>query len=109
MIGIDRELAPNVGFSASYTYRYYNHFDWNSLIGVNASNYTQTGSCVPMTTGPCGVPASNNAGFLGSYNVPYYALNANAVPTGAGTSFEEHKGYHQVYQGFELSAVMLGL
>jgi hypothetical protein len=105
VIGVDHELAPNFGFSASYTYRYYNHFDWNNLIGVNSSNYTQTGSCTPTTAGACGVPASNNAAFLGSYNVPYYALNANAVPPGAGKSFEEHQGYHQVYKGLEMSAV----
>jgi hypothetical protein len=105
VIGVDHELAPNFGVSASYTYRYYNHFDWNSLIGVNASNYHQTGSCTPSTSGPCSVPASNNASFLGNYNVPYYALDPSKVPPGGGTSFEEHQGYHQRYMGFEASAV----
>ena len=45
MFGVDHELMPNFGISATYTYRYYDHFDWRSgsLIGVNSSNYTQTG------------------------------------------------------------------
>jgi hypothetical protein len=92
-IGADHELAANFGVSASFTYRYYNHINWNSLIGVNASNYTQTGTL------------SGNADPIGSFNVPFYALDPAKVPAGGGTSYEEHQGYHQRYIGFEASAV----
>jgi Carboxypeptidase regulatory-like domain/TonB-dependent Receptor Plug Domain len=103
--GIDHELMPNFGVSATYTWRYYDKFDWRggSLTGVNASNYTQTGSCTPSSSGPCSIPSANDVSFLGSYNVPYYALNANAVPAGAGRTYEERKGYHQRYMGLELA------
>jgi Carboxypeptidase regulatory-like domain/TonB-dependent Receptor Plug Domain len=95
MFGVDHELMPNFGLSATYTYRYYNHFDWRggSLIGVNASNYTQTGTL------------TGNVDPVGSFSTPFYALNAASVPAGGGKSYEERKGYHQRYMGFEVSAV----
>ena len=105
MFGADRELMPNFGVSATFTYRYYDHFDWRtgSLTGVNASNYTQTGSCTPSASGPCAIPSGNDVSFLGNYNVPFYALNSNAVPAGGGKTYEERKGYHQRYMGLELA------
>jgi hypothetical protein len=93
MFGADHELAPNFGLSGTFTYRYYNHFNWNSLIGVNSSDYTQTGTL------------SGSADPLGTFSTPFYALNAAKVPAGGGKSFEERLGYHQRYLGFEASAV----
>ena len=95
MFGVDHELMPNFGLSATYTYRYYDHFDWRSgsLIGVNSTNYTQTGTL------------TGSADPVGSFSVPFYALNAGSVPPGGGKSYEERKGYHQRYTGFEASAV----
>jgi hypothetical protein len=94
-IGADHELMPNFGISATYTYRYYNHFNWRSgsLIGVNSSNYTQTGTF------------TGSIDPVGSFSTPFYALNPSAVPAGGGKSYEERKDYHQVYTGFEVSAV----
>ena len=93
MFGGDHELMPNFGVSATFTYRYYDHFDWNSLIDVNKSNYTQTGTL------------SGSIEPVGAYSVPFYALAANKVPPGGGTSFEERLGYHQRFMGFEASGV----
>jgi len=105
MFGADREVMPNFGVSATFTYRYYDHFDWRagSLTGVNASNYTRTGACTPTNSGPCSVPTSNDISFLGNYNVPFYALNANAVPAGGGRTYEWRQGYTQRYMGLELA------
>ncbi|HEX9365409.1 MAG TPA: TonB-dependent receptor, partial [Vicinamibacterales bacterium] len=95
MFGMDHELMANFGLSATFTYRYYNHFDWRSgsLIGVNSSSYTQTGT-LTGSTDP-----------VGSFSVPFYALQASKVPAGGGKSYEERVGYHQRYLGFEASAV----
>ena len=93
MFGIDRELMNNFGISATFTYRYFNHFDWNSLIGVNSSNYRQTGA-LSATTDP-----------IGQYNTPFFAIDPAKVPPGGGLSYEERVGYHQRYLGFEMSAV----
>jgi hypothetical protein len=95
MFGMDHELMANFGVSATFTYRYYNHFDWRSgsLIGVNSSNYTQTGTL------------TGSSDPVGSFSVPFYALQASKVPPGGGKSYEERVGYHQRYLGFETSAV----
>jgi hypothetical protein len=93
MFGMDHELAPNFGVSGTVTYRYFNHFNWNHRIGVTSSDYTQTGTL------------TGNVDPIGSFSVPFYALNDDAVPPGGGRSYEERKGYHQRFLGFELSAV----
>jgi len=92
LAGIDHELMANFGISGTFTYRYMNHFNWYPLIGVTRADYTQTGTL------------TGNVDPIGQFSVPYYALNRNAVPPGGGTSYEERKGYHQRYLGFELSA-----
>jgi hypothetical protein len=95
MFGLDRELMPNFGLSATFTYRNYDRFNWRtgSLIGVNSSHYTQTGT-LTGSTDP-----------LGSFSTPFYALQASKVPPGGGKSYEQRVGYSQRYKGFEVSAV----
>ena len=44
-------------------------------------------------------------GSVEPVSVPFYALNASAVPPGGGRSYEERNGYHQRFIGFEMSAV----
>jgi hypothetical protein len=108
MLGMDHELMPNFGISSTFTYRYFNHFNWNPRIGVTSANYTQTGVCTPTVlpaTGPCLTPSSNDISFIGPFSTPFYAINASAIPPGAGRSYEERKGYHQRFLGLEASAV----
>jgi hypothetical protein len=93
MFGMDHELMPNFGISGTFTYRYFNKFNWNKLIGVTSADYRQTGTL------------TGSVDPIGSFSVPFYAINASAVPPGGGTSYEEHPGYHQRYLGFEASAV----
>ena len=93
MLGADHELAANFGVSGTFTYRYFNHFDWNPRIGVTSANYTQTGTL------------TGNTAPIGSFSVPFYAINPSAIPAGGGRSYEERKGYHQRFLGFEASAV----
>ena len=93
MFGMDHELMPNFGISSTLTYRYYNHANWNPRIGVTSANYTQTGTL------------TGTADPIGSFSVPFYAINPSAIPPGGGRSYEERKGYHQRFIGFEASAV----
>jgi hypothetical protein len=67
IVGIDREIVPNFGFSAAFTYRQMNDLLWDPLTGVRSSDYTQTGTL------------SGSLPELGTYNVPFYALRAAAV------------------------------
>jgi hypothetical protein len=91
--GADHELMPNFGVSATFTFRRYDKFNWRSgsLIGVNSSNYSQAGT-LTGSTDP-----------IGSFSVPFYALDPSVVPAGAGKSYEARKGYSQRYTGLELS------
>jgi len=92
IVGIDREIVPNFGFSAAFTYRQMNDLLWDPLTGVRSSDYTQTGSL------------SGSLPELGTYNVPFYALRAAAVPAGGGQTETNRQGYHQRYWGLEVSA-----
>jgi hypothetical protein len=96
MFGGSRELATNFGIDATFTYRYFNHFNWpgnGSLIGVNSSNYNQVGTL------------TGSVDPVGNFSTPFYAIDPAVVPPGGGQSYEERKGYHQRYVGFEVSAV----
>lgn len=92
IVGIDRELMPNFGVSASLTYRYLMDFNWRPLIGVSITDYVRTGTL--YGTLPDGR----------TYGVPYYALKASAVPPGGGFVETKNEGYHEQYWGFEVTA-----
>jgi hypothetical protein len=93
MFGMDHELAPNFGISGTFTFRHFNKFAWRPRIGVTSADYTQTGTL------------TGNADPIGSFNAPFYAINASAIPAGGGRSYEERKGYTQRFVGLEMSAV----
>jgi hypothetical protein len=92
LVGFDREVAPNFGVSATFTYRRMLDLLWDPLTGVTSSNYTQTGTL------------SGTLPEIGAFNVPLYALQASAVPAGGGETETNRQGYHQRYLGVELSA-----
>jgi hypothetical protein len=92
IVGIDREIVPNFGFSGAFTYRRMKDLLWDPLTGVRSSDYTQTGTL------------SGSLPELGTFNVPFYALRAAAVPPGGGQTETNRQGYHQRYWGLELAA-----
>jgi hypothetical protein len=97
--GVDRELMPNFGVSASFTYRYITDMNWRPTIGITPANYVQVGTL--SGTLPTGIDGTQG----GSYAQPYYRLaNASLIPPGKGRVYETRAGYHQKYVGFEISA-----
>ena len=86
MVGMDHELMPNFGISGTFTYRYFNHFDWNTAIGVTSANYRQTGTL------------TGNA-IRSAFSTPFYAIDPDAVPPGGGTSYEEREGITSASSG----------
>ncbi|MCA1563106.1 MAG: hypothetical protein LC753_20130 [Acidobacteria bacterium] len=92
LFGLDHELIPNLGLSGTFTYRYFTNMRWTPRIDVRQNDYTQTGTL------------TGSAEPVGSFSVPYYALNASAVPPGGGREAINRDGYHQRYWGFEASA-----
>ncbi len=105
IIGVDRELLPNFGVSASYTYRRIQDLNWRPIQStgsdgiIDGTDYTLQGNVTGNL--PDGIPGSPS----GSYSVPYYGLTAgtNFHPS-KGTLYQTRPDYHQVFQGFEVSA-----
>jgi hypothetical protein len=92
LVGFDRQVMPNLGVSATFTYRKMVDLIWDPLTGVKPSDYTQTGTL------------SGTIAEVGAYSAPLYALRAAAVPAGGGETETNRQGYHQRYLGVEFSA-----
>lgn len=93
LFGLEHELQSGFGVTAAFTWRNFTRHNWNSLTGVNASNYIQTGTLTGSTEP------------TGAFSTPFYALDASKVPAGGGRTFEERAGYHQRFAGFEAGAI----
>jgi len=89
MFGVDRELMPSFGVSATVTYRRMTDFIWNPGIGVTAANYVQTGTF------------TGTFANVGAVSIPVYGLKNY---TGVGREAINRPDYHQRYLGFEMSA-----
>jgi len=97
VVGVDRELVPNFGLSAAFTYRKYVDFNWSPRIGVREANYEQVGTFTGSD-----LPDGS------SFSVPYYALidtsGLSPEAIGGGQERVVRDGYHQRYMGLELMA-----
>jgi hypothetical protein len=87
--GVDREIMPNFGVSATMTYRYINNVLWNPGIGLTPASYVQTGTF------------TGTFANVGSVNIPYYGVRSVSGP---GREAQNRPDYHQRYLGFEISA-----
>ncbi len=88
MAGADRELMPNFGVSATFTYRHMNNFLWEPPNGV--TGYTQSGTF------------TGTFANVGTVSVPYYT--SLGTTAGGGYTVENRPDYYQRYLSFELSA-----
>ncbi|HEY3382783.1 MAG TPA: carboxypeptidase regulatory-like domain-containing protein [Vicinamibacterales bacterium] len=105
IIGVDHELIPNFGVSASFTYRKIVDFNWRPTIQnggngvIDGGDYTLKGNVTGNL--PTGVPGSPS----GTYSVPYYGLTSGIVfDPSKGGLYQTRPDYNQVYKGFEISA-----
>jgi hypothetical protein len=104
IIGFDRELMPNFGISASYTFRHISSQNWRPIRktagGVlTGADYKQLGTI----TG--NLPSGFDGTKGGTYSVPYYGVTDTSLyPANKGTLFETRPGYTQRYQGFDITA-----
>ena len=92
IVGADHEVMPNFGISASLTWRRYTNFNWLQTTGVTGADYLQAGTI------------TGDAPQVGSFSVPYYAVNPAALPEELSKTYEFRDGYRQRYLGLELSA-----
>jgi len=92
LFGVEHELFKNFGLSANVTWRRYNGFNWLNYPGVTSADFTQAGVF------------SGTAPGIGSYNVPFYHVNDDALPADFGQLYETRSDYYQRYVGFEIAA-----
>jgi hypothetical protein len=92
LFGVEHELARNFGVAANVTWRRYNGYNWLNYPGVTSADFTQAGVY------------SGTAPGVGTYNVPYYHVNEDALPADFGQVFETRTDYYQRFLGFEVSA-----
>jgi hypothetical protein len=93
-VGIDHELMPNFGVSATYTWRRFVHQLWNVAppVGATTADYLLDGY----------IDATLPDGTV--VHQPYYALGEAATPLGNGTVTSNREGYHRSFNGLEVSA-----
>ena len=104
MVGLERELMPNLGVSAALTWRRFNDVIWSGLdlttgntvyplVGVTRDDYVQEGE------------VEGSAEGMGSFRQAYFAPRADRLPLGNGAEYRNRPGYHQRYLGLELQAI----
>jgi hypothetical protein len=93
IVGIDRELAPNLAASLSFTRRHNSRFTWAPRIGMTTADYA---------------PGATLTGTLpdgSSYSIPTFVPDAAKVAAGAsGRYLTNIDDYDQSYNGIELAA-----
>ncbi|MEO8682182.1 MAG: TonB-dependent receptor [Vicinamibacterales bacterium] len=103
VVGFDRELMPQLGLSASLSWRRFTNVIWSGqdlsagvtvypLVGVTATDYQLEGV------------VEGNAPGIGAYHKEYYAPTDASLPTGNGAEYRNRPGYHQDYLGLEVQA-----
>jgi hypothetical protein len=103
IVGLDRELMPNFGVSASLSWRRFTDVFWTGydpalqvtvypLIGVTQADYQLEGVVQGNVTG------------IGAYREDYFAPSDASLPPGNGVEFRNRPDYNQQYLGFELQA-----
>ena len=103
VLGVDRELMPNFGVSAAFTWRRFNDVIWTGtdlssgltvypLVGVTRDDYVLEQ-----------VVDVNVPGIVASREV--YTPIESRLPPGNGADYRNRPGYHQRYLGLEVQAV----
>jgi hypothetical protein len=103
VVGVDREVMPQLGISASMSWRRFTDVIWSGqdlsaqvtvypLIGVTKADYELEGA------------ATGNQPGVGAFSVPFYAPRGASLPPGNGSEYRNRPDYHQDYLGFEVQA-----
>ncbi len=92
LVGIERELAPNLAVGATYTYRRTTRAPYLSYIGVNGTDWVP---CESVSGNGYSAPCLD----VGPANAA--ALDANS----GGQRMSNRPGYHRNFSGVELTAV----
>ena len=84
LVGVDRELLPELSLSAPLTWRRFTDLRWRPLIGVRSGDFVEAGRATGTLPGG------------GAVDVPYFEPGPAAVlPPGNGREDAGREGYHQ--------------
>jgi hypothetical protein len=91
---IDRDVAPGITVSATYTWRRWSRLNWVHIPGVTGSDFIQSATF------------SGDRDPVGAFSVPVFAVNVTSLPDDLAPArvFESRDGYRQQYNGVELGA-----
>jgi hypothetical protein len=103
VFGVDHELMPLFGLSASMTWRRFTDVIWSGtdmsqlvtvypLVGVTRDDYVLEGV------------VEGSAAGIGNFRQEFYSPLESSLPTGNGGEFRNRPDYHQQYLGFEVQA-----
>ncbi|HEY7501947.1 MAG TPA: carboxypeptidase regulatory-like domain-containing protein [Vicinamibacterales bacterium] len=92
LFGLEHEVMRNFGISGNVTWRRYTGFNWLNYPGVTAADFTLAGRFTGSAPG------------VGSYDVPFYHVNEDALPADFGQVYETRTDYYQRFLGFEIAA-----
>ncbi|HTO89427.1 MAG TPA: TonB-dependent receptor [Thermoanaerobaculia bacterium] len=95
LIGIDREITPELSASLAYSYRVLRHMEFTPLIGTTTASYAYIGNASGT--------AISDSGFVLNFSEPYYGLTTNPPPV--GTVLENRPDAKETYSGLELQVV----
>ncbi|MGE5361527.1 MAG: hypothetical protein ACM3NQ_21125, partial [Bacteroidales bacterium] len=109
IFGVDHELMPNFGVSASFTWRHLGSTNWwqrktDSGGVLTNANYTQIGTLTHTLGGSTSTPNIEGASPT-TINVPVYGLTNGKWDPAKGRLFVSRDGYYQTYKGFEVQAI----
>lgn len=104
VFGVDRELMPQFGVSASLSWRRFTDVIWSGydpsqqitiypLVGVTRADYQLEGV------------VQGNVPGVGAYRQEYFAPTDASLPPGNGSEYRNRPDYTQQYLGFEVQAV----
>jgi hypothetical protein len=103
VFGVDHELMPLFGVSASMTWRRFTDVIWSGtdmsqlvtvypLVGVTRDDYVLEGVVEGSATG------------IGDFRQEFYAPRESSLPLGNGGEFRNRPDYNQQFLGFEVQA-----
>ncbi|HTY42448.1 MAG TPA: TonB-dependent receptor [Thermoanaerobaculia bacterium] len=96
IVGIDRQISPDLSASLAYTYRRRQGTLFSPLIGTTRASYAYEGNASGTVRDPA-------TGFVLEFSEPYYELTTKPVPD--GSVLQNRPDTTQTYGGFQLQVL----
>jgi hypothetical protein len=100
IVGVERQIAPDLSGSVAYTYRTIRNLAFAPLIGTTRESYRYFGNATGTVTGT----DPSSGGFTLDFDVPYYGLIECPDPC-AGTELQNRPDATETYSGFEIQLI----